>query len=296
MARKARVQHGLVSRDQVLHLGATDRQLANWVDAGRLERVHAGVYRVGGAPATWEQSVMAAVLAVDGVASHRTAARLWSMQDGDDVEVTVVRNRRGVATGATVHRSRDLHDRYVTRRHGIPTTNPMRTLVDLGAVVTRWSVSDALEQAVTARTCSVLAVEKAMTDLAKKGRRGVGAIRHVLDDRALGTDRADGLLETRMARLLKEHGLPRPVFQYEVRLNGRLIGRVDFAYPGLRIVIEVDGFEVHGSPKALQADLERQNRLVAAGWTVLRFTWWDVVRRPEWVVQQIRNVLLSRAA
>lgn len=296
IAKRARVQHGLVRRDQLTAMGVPPATIGDWLGRGTLERLHPGVYRVGGATETWEQLVLAAALAGAGVASHRSAARIWGMLDQDHIEITVDRPRLPRLAGATVHRSRDLRDSFVTRRHGIPVTNPMRTLVDLGAVVTRWSVSDALEQAVTARVCSVLAVEKAMGDLAKKGRRGVGAIRRALDDRALGAERADGLLETRMARLLKEHGLPRPEFQYEVRLNGRLIGRVDFAYPRLRIVIEVDGFEVHGSPAALQADLERQNRLVAAGWIVLRFTWADVVRRPEWVVQQIRSVLLSQAA
>jgi very-short-patch-repair endonuclease len=35
--------------------------------------------------------------------------------------------------------------------------------------------------------------------------------------------------------------------------------------------------------------------LVAAGWTVLRFTWLDVVRRPDWVVVQVNAVLRGRA-
>jgi very-short-patch-repair endonuclease len=286
VAARARVQHGLIERGQALALGISDRMLGAWVEGGRLEPVHAGVYRVAGVPPSWEQDVMAAVLAADGVASHRTAARLWGVYDTDMVEVTVPRSRRCEA--AVAHRSGDLVAKHVTRRRGIPVTNPMRTLVDLGAV-DRWAVSDALERAVIARVCSVVAVERVLDDVARRGRRGAGVLRGVLDERALGRARPDGLLEARMARVFREHGLPMPVFQHRV---GRY--RVDFAYPDLRIAIEVDGFEVHGSPAALQSDLERQNRLVSAGWTVLRFTWRDVVRRPAWVAQQVASLLRQR--
>jgi very-short-patch-repair endonuclease len=250
--------------------------------------VHAGVYRLAGVPSSWEQDVMAAVLAADGVASHRTAARLWDIHDSDVVEVTVPRSRRCEAIGFTTHRSRDLTPGHVTRRRGIPVTNPMRTLVDLGAV-DRWAVGDALERAVIARVCSVLAVERVLGDVARRGRRGAGVLRRVLDDRALGRARPDGLLEVRFARLLREHALPPATFQHRV---GRY--RVDFAYPALMVAVEVDGFEVHATATALQSDLERQNALVAAGWAVLRFTWRDVVRRPAHVARQLGSFLRER--
>jgi very-short-patch-repair endonuclease len=66
--------------------------------------------------------------------------------------------------------------------------------------------------------------------------------------------------------------------------------KVDFAYPELRLAIEVDGYESHGTPRAMTADHERQRRLVAAGWTVIRFTWQDVVRRPSRVAADLRDV------
>lgn len=96
-----------------------------------------------------------------------------------------------------------------------------------------------------------------------------------------------------MARLLRAHRLPPAAFQHEVRHAGRFVARADFAYPDRRLAIEVDGFETHSTPRALQSDLARQNALVALGWTVLRFTWSDVVRRPEAVAAPIRRVLGS---
>jgi very-short-patch-repair endonuclease len=79
--------------------------------------------------------------------------------------------------------------------------------------------------------------------------------------------------------------------QHEVWHAGRFIARIDAAYPERRIAVEVDGFEAHSSPEAFQRDRTRQNRLVALGWTVLRFTWADVVQRPAIVAQTIREAI-----
>jgi very-short-patch-repair endonuclease len=90
-----------------------------------------------------------------------------------------------------------------------------------------------------------------------------------------------------MARLLRDHGFPRAVFQHPVPDAS---ARLDFAYPAIRLGIEVDGYEVHGTPRAMTADHERQRRIVAAGWTMIRFTWHDVVRRPSRVAADLRAV------
>jgi very-short-patch-repair endonuclease len=170
-------------------------------------------------------------------------------------------------------------------RAGVPVTNPLRTLVDLGAVVEHWVVEDALDRGLAQRLFSVAAVEWFRHEVARPGRRGCGVLRKVLDERALGSARPDGLLEPRMARLLKTHGLPPAAFQHVVPEVG---ARVDFAYPERQLAIEVDGYEVHGTPKAMAADFERQNRLMSSGWAVLRFTWIQVVRQPTAVATAIR--------
>jgi very-short-patch-repair endonuclease len=58
----------------------------------------------------------------------------------------------------------------------------------------------------------------------------------------------------------------------------------------LRLVIEVDGRAWHSAGDRFQRDRERQNRLVASGWTVLRFTWEDQMVRPQHVVSTIRQM------
>ncbi len=290
IAATARRQHGVVSRGQALAAGVSSSALDRAVAAGRLERVHQGAYRYPGAPRTWEQCLLAAVLGAggDAVASHRSAAQLWGIgPHAEVVELSVRRGRLPRTAGAVVHRSLDLEPRWTTQHRGIPVTNPLRTLRDLGAVAPAWVVQDALERAVVARLVTVAAVEQARAELAGRGRSGAGVLGRILDDQALGARPPDSVLEARLASILRRARVPEPVFQHEVRHGRRFVGRVDFAYADLQLAIEVDGLDAHGSATALQRDLARQNALVEAGWTVLRFTWHDVIRRPDTVVEAV---------
>jgi hypothetical protein len=149
---------------------------------------------------------------------------------------------------------------------GTRVTNPLRVMLDVGAVVSLGELEDVLDRGLSKRLFSVAAAEWAYNELAKPGRRGCGRIRRVLDERALGADPPDGLLEPRMARLLRDHGLPPAAFQH--RVAG--VGRVDFAYPELMIVIEVDGYGYHASPSAAARDYEQHNLLPDAGMAGLR--------------------------
>jgi very-short-patch-repair endonuclease len=173
----------------------------------------------------------------------------------------------------------------------VPVTSPLRMLVDLGAVLDAGAVEDVLDRTLERRLVTLAGVERALAELAGRGRAGAGVLRAVLEHRALGSARPESLLEPRMARLIRDAGLPSAAFQHEVRHAGRLVARVDFAYPDVRLAVEVDGWGSHSSPRAFQSDLARQNALVALGWTVLRFTWPDVVRRPAIVGTDIRRVL-----
>jgi very-short-patch-repair endonuclease len=67
----------------------------------------------------------------------------------------------------------------------------------------------------------------------------------------------------------------------------RLIG-VDLGDRDLMIAIEADSFEFHGSREALERDCGRYDTLTAAGWTVLRFPYRQVMIRPEWIVETVQ--------
>src|SRR5688572_33191595 len=102
LAEQAELQHGVVSRGQALSCGLTQSSLGRRIAAGRLVPVHPGVYRSAGAPATWEQALVASCLACgrDTVASHRSAGVLWGLLEATDVvEVTTPRPRCPRPTG-----------------------------------------------------------------------------------------------------------------------------------------------------------------------------------------------------
>jgi very-short-patch-repair endonuclease len=67
--------------------------------------------------------------------------------------------------------------------------------------------------------------------------------------------------------------------------------RLDFAYPDQKIMIELDGRIDHSKKRIFEDDRKRQNDLVLAGWTVLRFTWDDVTKRPAEVARTIERAL-----
>lgn len=285
-----RTQHALITWQQLRRLEIAASSIARLVERGYLIRVHHGVYRIAGAPITWQQRELAAVLAAGAgaAASHRAAARLWRAWDGEPaIEISVPRRQALTLAGVTVHRTRD--PMVVHHRLGIPTTTPMRMLADLGSVVDAATVEAVLDRVEGSRLTTMAAVEWEVARLARPGRRGLGPLRKALDRRALLETPPDGVLEPRFARLCKLAGLPTPVFQHAV---GRY--EVDFAYPDLFIAIEVDGYGPHASPSAFQTDRHRQNELVGQGWLVLRFTWADVVRRPERVAQQIAAAIGQR--
>jgi very-short-patch-repair endonuclease len=75
-----------------------------------------------------------------------------------------------------------------------------------------------------------------------------------------------------------------------------LIGIVDVLFDEARVVVEIDGRAYHSDDVAFQRDRTRQNRLMRAGYLVLRFTWDDVVARPDEIVALVRHALDGRAS
>ena len=86
-----------------------------------------------------------------------------------------------------------------------------------------------------------------------------------------------------------------PVPQYEVRDRGRLVARLDFAYPELRLGIETHGYRFHAGRERWQRDIRRENRLKQLGWVVLVYTWDDVVGDEARVVEEVSLALTRRA-
>lgn len=286
-AELAARQHGAFSRRQVLatcgSASACDRRLA----AGAWLRTRQPlVYTLPECPASWRQRLIAAVLAgpTGTVASHRAAGGLYGLCEGSFVEVTVPRGGQH-RLKAVVHQRDVGSDR--TTVEGIPSTKVEGTLLDLAAVVD----DDRVEQAVEAALRQGLTTTDRVRAQLGAGRHGVARLRRVLERR--GSVRAAGSrLEARFLQLLRAAALADPVRQHEVWV-GRSRYFLDFAYPDRRLCVELDGRDVHDRADAFQHDRTRQNALVLAGWTVLRFTWADVVERPDQVVGLLTRALAA---
>lgn len=297
IAEVAAAQLGVVTFDQLRSLGMTPRQIDRRVESGFLERVHVGVLRVRGVPTSYEQRLVGACLAMgpEAAASHRAAATLYGLlrYRQPPVEVTTNRHRSPEVAGVVVHRLADLHERWIDVVSGVRTTNVARTLVDLGAVASPRTVEAALDRAAGRRLVTHRAVRDAMVAVARKGRRGVGTVRPLLDAR-IGELPA-GVFEARMATLLRGAGLPRATPEFVVTdQHGGFVAVVDFAFPDHRLAIEVDGYEFHSSVRALADRNARDRLLAAADWLPLHFSWSEIERRSRRVEAEIRHQLRLR--
>ncbi len=291
--RLGTAQHALVTRNQLRKNDWTDSQIDRVVRSGQLVGVHVGVYRLAGAPLTSHQRILAATLAARSPASHRAATSVWGADLGPTppLEVLAGNGRHPRLPGVVVHRSATLDPRDIIRRHGIPVTNPLRTLVDLGAVATHEQVELALDSFTSRKLITVAGARAYRDKLAGSGQRGVGVLGEVLDGRVLGDQAPDSVLEPVIARLCRDHGLPMPAFQVWVLVDG-VWRRLDFAYLEEMIDLEVDGYEHHGGDyERWESDLDRDAALTADGWRILRVSKAGLTRRSAKTAARIRATL-----
>ena len=178
------------------------------------------------------------------------------------------------------HRSSDLQRRDIQRIDGVLTTTATRTLIDLGSVVRADVLETALERALLARVTTFDRLLRRFFELAARGRPGIAALRRLLVKRDPSLAPAESDLETLLLKILREAGLPDPIRQYPVLVDGQSF-RLDAAYPELKIFMEGDGFGVHSQRNPFERDRTRQNLLVVAGWAPLRFTWLSCAAPPQ---------------
>lgn len=221
-----------------------------------------------------------------GVLSGKTAAWLHGLdlEPIDPVEVTLDAEAKvSRLTGCILHRSR-LEPNEISRRRGLTVTTRTRTFADLGRRLPLTEAVTALDQALHLRLVSKRALSAWAT--AHPGFRGVARLRRAMD---LAEPATESVMETRLRLLLVLAGLPRPRAQTVLtNSSGLFVGRVDLYYPEHKLAIEYDG-AAHRERLAL--DNQRQNRLVDAGYHLLRFTATDVLSNPASVVTLVARQL-----
>lgn len=286
-------QGGLARRKDLLRAGLGRTGLHRLVEQGRLRPLTPHLFTDVEQPAP-DEPLRAAAVGLGAVVSHTSAALLWGLElvtTPDAPTLTVARNRsRAVREGVRISRS-DVLERERVDRDGLQVTTVVRTLVDLCRSL---PLREAVAVVDSALRKGLVALDELHRELARlpaaPGRSAVARAFHLADPRC------GSVLESLVRVLLAERGMRPTATQLLVRTRtGQRIGRVDFAWPELRLVVEADGFAFHSDRRAYREDRRRGNALVRAGWRVLRFSWEDVQQYPDYVAEAVGDVLRSAA-
>lgn len=166
-------------------------------------------------------------------------------------------------------------------------TSAARTLFDLAGVLPEWQFRRAVKEVEVRRLDSRLS----LVDLLERHPRppGAAAIRAVIADRAAPATVVPSDGEERFAALVSRAGMAAPSHRYGVALDDAWL-EVDFAWPDLRVAVEVDSsfHEVHD---AYELDHSRDQALMAGGWWVFRVTWRQLRDEPEQVLRRLDRLL-----
>ena len=283
LARIAHGAHGVATRTEILSAGVTLAELKHRLASGALIPVHRGVYRVGHRAPSVEARYMAAVRACgDGaLLSGLAAAHLHGLVKGraPAPEVTARTGRR--VRGVRTRKCPALDDRDGTRSLGIPVTTVERTLVDIAAVLSFDDLARACHEAEVRHRITPARVESVLAR--RSNAAGSKNLRAILRGEARVTL---SKLERRFLDLLANAGLSLPE-------TNRVAGgrRVDCRWPASALTVELDSYRYHGSRHAWDQDRRREREARARGDDFRRYTYGDVMERPETVVAELRQVL-----
>ncbi|MEU8187692.1 type IV toxin-antitoxin system AbiEi family antitoxin domain-containing protein [Micromonospora carbonacea] len=239
-------------------------------------RVRAAVASLG--PGAF--AVLDTALELHGIAGLRRSSTVHV-----SVPVDRPRPQRNSDPALTVHQLTTAPDDIV-RVAGIPVTSVLRSVTDVILRQDRYPAVSVLDSALNR---GLLTPDDLFTAGALiRGRRGAVAARGYLRE---ADGRAQSPLETRSRLRCADGGVPPDTLQLQVRdRDGHLLGIGDLGWRAARLIAEADGVGPHSSPEALLTDRRRQNRLVNAGWRVLRFTWSDTLN-PDYIPWAVRQAL-----
>lgn len=259
-----RSRYRVVTRAVLLGAGLSEKQIQLRVHERRLVVVHPGVYAVGPEPLDDGGRFRAAVLASgeSGLLAGRAACAWWGVIQGApriDVLVPIKRRARpGVRFSLAA-----VQPDEKTVRDGIPVVCPARAILDLAQEVNGRELERALNEARVLR----LPDRPSLGELVDRypGRRGIAAARRVLSLFEAGPTPTRSPPEERVLAVIDRHGLPRPLTNHPVATgDGTFL--VDFAWPELRVALELDAWTTHSTPRQMAADRRRDRALRISGW------------------------------
>ena len=294
IAQCATRQHGTLAVRQLVSLGLSASAVRSRVSRGRLHVVFRGVVSPGPPRLlTAKGWVMAATLACrpGTAASHRSSSMLFELRLGQRrwIDVTTPgatgRQRRGIR----IHDGTTLTPADMTVIDNIPCTSLARTLLDIAEDATRREVERALDAAEQQRLLDIRAIDDVLARA--NGRRGAKLLRAVLAEHRVGSTITRSKLEEAFLAICRAVELAPDAVNAWIPFPDGGGAEADFLWRRQRLIVEVDGRNVHATRRAFQSDRRRDQRLMLLGWRVVRFTWQQVMYEPAYVAATLRGLL-----
>lgn len=282
IGQRLRASGGAIDRRSHRDLaGAIDRMLRN----GTLVAVLPAVYCDPSDAERTEVRIRAAALwaGPDAVFAGLSAARLTFWPDCVLTTITIALPTLTKVSrpGFTIERRR-VPSIELVDLDGLRATQPSLTAVDLACTP---AGGEAIDRALRSRTATLAQMWSALAR--HPNRPGNPQRRALLIDSA---DQPWSEAERLLHRLLRESGLIGWSTNVWVPATGNRYC-VDVLFATAALIVEVDGWEVHGSRSAFEDDRRRRNHLVIEGYRVLNVTWHQLVDDRDWVLDCLRAAL-----
>ena len=290
LSRLREVQAGVVSRRQLLALGARKHDLDRLVRRRELTRVHPGVYVDHTGPLSWLQRAWAAVLYAGPDSALCLESALPSATADDPIHVAIEAERRvHDLPGVRVHRVSDL-TAQVQWNLSPPRVRLEETVLELAhRAPTRIAVIGLLTEAVNSRRTTAGRIRAAL--LNRPRTRWRRWILRLLADLELGT--CSVLEHGYLTRVERPHGLPRPTRQ-RTRRSDRGNEYRDVEHDEFALVVELDGRTGHVGWTASGRDADRDLDDLAGERLVVRLRWHQVFDRPCRTAHRLGTILQQR--
>lgn len=273
-------QFGMISARQLIEKGCSERTIRRMASEGALQTVLPGVFRSPSWPMGREQLMVAGCLRNSAAAlAFTTAGQIHGLRKmfDDRVHLLVPHGSSPDLPGLVVHRCRKIDpEDIVPLGNGMRVTSVARTLFDVGGVIGHRRVVSALENALDRKLVNMDAMSEVTLRLFHRRRPGSREIRSALMARSDWTSALQSDLEVRVLAAIRRAGLPMPVVQYELLFEDGHIVRFDFAWPHIRVALEVDHSFWHVGSEESRKDKQRDRKVATLSWQTLRITEDDV--------------------
>jgi very-short-patch-repair endonuclease len=296
LALLAALACGVFTTEEAQKVGVSQRQLRRRLRAGSIVAIFPGVFAVSAVPDSFDRLMTAATKAAGGkfIASHRSAARVHDLDGFGFVqakEVSVKSADWSRLRGFRVYRAREL---TATTVGSIIATDIPGTIVDLASVMHRDLAMKAFDDA-WRRGISLDDIEAVAQAARRPGQRGPLVVLDFVEQaRRSGTPPASWF-ERVVSMLIDTTDLPPFDRQHVVNnAEGAFIGRVDLAFPSIRLAIEAHSRRYHFGIGRETADEIRDLHLAAVGWETMYLGWQSTKHRPEEVHALIVQTVKSR--